>query len=266
LESEISEDFTALLADSYNAESGRFDNKPDPINKWVEDATNGKIKDILAEIDPEAISYLINALYFNAEWENSFSEFRTAPGEFTNTDGSAAETPMLHGGADGYIDTPEFEGMTKSLRGGFTFTAVMPKTGAAPTLEDITEARSSADYSYTSIVLTIPKFDFDTSVNFSKGKHTAFDALFADFGMNGALSENAETDDLLISQIIHKTTFTLAEAGIEASAATVIELDAVAAPGPTERKEVEIVFDKPFWFTLTDKDGETLFLGRVTAL
>ncbi|MDR2615676.1 MAG: hypothetical protein LBC28_03750, partial [Oscillospiraceae bacterium] len=33
LESEISEDFTALLADSYNAESGRFDNKPDPINK-----------------------------------------------------------------------------------------------------------------------------------------------------------------------------------------------------------------------------------------
>jgi serpin B len=266
LESEISEDFTALLADSYNAESGRFDNKPDPINKWVEDATNGKIKDILAEIDPEAISYLINALYFNAEWENSFSEFRTAPGEFTNTDGSAAETPMLHGGADGYIDTPEFEGMTKSLRGGFTFTAVMPKTDDTPALEDITEARSSADYSYTSIFLTLPKFDFDTSITLSEGKHTEFDALFADFGMNGALSEDAKKDDhnLSIFEIIHKTTFTLAEAGIEASAATLVAVD--GAPISAERKEVEIVFDKPFWFTLTDKDSETLFLGRVTAL
>ena len=30
-----------------------------------------------------------------------------------------------------------------------------------------------------------------------------------------------------------------------------------------ESKEVQIVFDKPFYFILTDKDGEVLFAGRV---
>ena len=35
---------------------------------------------------------------------------------------------------------------------------------------------------------------------------------------------------------------------------------------PTEQKTVEIVFDKPFYFTLTDKDGEVLFVGKIMGL
>jgi serpin B len=265
LEREIAKEFTNVLTDSYNAESGRFDDKPDPINKWVGDATHGKIKDILTTVGPAALSYLVNALYFNAQWANDFDENSTAPGEFTNIDGNTATTDMLHGGADRYIDTSEFTGMTKALYGGFTFTAVMPKSDAFPTLQSIIEAQKSADDSYTSILLTIPKVDFDTNVNFREGGHPEFDALFAHHGMDGALAENAKTDDLLISEIIHKTTFTLAEAGIEASAATVMAITEGAA-APIEPKVVEIVFDKPFWFTLTDREGEVLFVGRVLAL
>jgi serine protease inhibitor len=70
----------------------------------------------------------------------------------------------------------------------------------------------------------LPKFDFDTSVEFAGGSHPEFDALFAVGGMNGALSENTESGPLLISKVIHKTTFTLEEVGIEASAATVVEI------------------------------------------
>lgn len=34
----------------------------------------------------------------------------------------------------------------------------------------------------------------------------------------------------------------------------------------SEPKEVEVIFDKPFYFMLTDRDGEVLFFGRVMKL
>jgi serpin B len=262
LESEISQDFTDALSASFSAQSGKFDKSPDTINKWASDATNGKIKGILADIAPSALSYLVNALYFNAQWASDFSESRTAPGEFANFGGGKAMVDMLHGGADSYINTERFEGVSKRLFGGFEFAAVMPKTGEAVTLDAMLKAER--DNSYTAILLTLPKFGFDTSVGFKEGSHPQFDALFAHHGMDGALSENAKTDDLLISEIIQKTTFTLAEAGIEASAATAVTYATGAAP--MEEKEVEVVFNKPFYFTLTDMNGEALFVGKVMSL
>lgn len=264
LESEISKSFTGALAEHFSAESGIFDKSPGPINDWVSGATNGKIEDILPRIDDAALSYLVNALYFKAQWVDDFNEELTAPGEFHNADGSTSQADMLHGFADGYIDTPEYMGMTKRLWNGFTFTAVLPKTDKQPTLESIAKAGEAADYDYTAVKLAIPKFDLGTSVNFKEGSHPEFDALFAHHGMDGALAENAINDELLISQIIHKTTFTLAEAGIEASAATIVALPAMAPPRAP--KKASIVFDKPFYFTLTDRDGEVLFFGKITKL
>jgi serpin B len=155
--------------------------------------------------------------------------------------------------------------MNKRLQDGFTFVALMPKTDERVTLEHMTETLDSADSSYDSIILTMPKFDFDTGVELEEGSHTQSDALFAFHGMDGALSEEAVTDELHISKIIHKTTFTLAEAGIEASAATVI-ISSMGGAFPTESKSVEIAFDRPFYFMLTDKGGEVLFVGKVTML
>lgn len=211
------------------------------------------------------MSYPVNALYFKTKWVNDFNENRTTPGEFTNSDGSRATTDMLHGGAVGYIDTEQFMGIFKFMYGNFTFTAVMLKTSDDMTFDNILDACNAIDYSYTSIILPLPKFDFSTTVGFKEGSHSEFDALFAHHGMNGALSANAKTDDLLISQIIHKTTFALAEAGVEASAATVVALNA-GRMAPQESKEVEVVFDRPFYFMLTDRDGEALFIGKVIGL
>jgi serpin B len=264
LEGEISKDFSGILTKNFAAESGKFDTMPGPINNWVSDATHGKIKNILEKINPDALSYLVNALYFKAQWVNEFNEDRTEPGDFTNLDGNKITTDMLHGSADSYINTERFEGVTKYLCGDFAFTAVMPKTSDTVTLDSILNVKG--DDSYTIISLTLPKFDFDTRVDFNKGSHPEFDVLFADHGMDGALSENSKIDDLLISKIIHKTTFTLAEAGIEASAATVVEVSSAGSGLPPQLKVVEVVFDKPFYFTLSDRNGEVLFVGKVTNL
>jgi serine protease inhibitor len=36
------------------------------INQWIEDKTNGKIKDMLDQIPSDAVMYLVNAIYFKA--------------------------------------------------------------------------------------------------------------------------------------------------------------------------------------------------------
>lgn len=69
-------------------------------------------------------------------------------------------------------------------------------------------------------LLTLSKFDFDTTVDFKEGSNSEFDALFSH----------------------HEWT------------------------APQESKEVEIVFDRPFYFVLTDKYGEVLFDGKVMGL
>ncbi|MDR1800652.1 MAG: hypothetical protein LBQ95_02250 [Lachnospiraceae bacterium] len=264
-EKEISKDFTEALTGNFNAESGEFNKNPDPINKWIAKATNDKIQNMLDDISPEAITYLVNALYFKAQWVQDFSESATAPATFNNADGSTVDIDMLNGWADGYINTDKFEGITKNLFGGFTFTALMPKTDEDVTLDEILDASNDVDYDYSVINLRIPKFDLETSVEIGKGNHKEFDALFADNGMNKAIAQDAENlTNLYISKVVHKTTFTLAEAGIEASAATVIMMETAAAD--IEPKEVSIVFDKPFYYTLTDSNGEVLFVGRIRQL
>jgi serpin B len=262
LEKVIAKDFTDTLTADFTAEIGKFDEEPDPINNWVSDATNGKIKDILTEIVPGALSYIVNALYFKAQWIDAFDEKRTTPGAFTNSDGHKTTTDMLHGRADRYINTKRFEGVTKYLSGGFEFTAVMPKTSDTVRLESILKAKS--DDSYTTINLTLPKFDFETKFDIIEGSLPEFNALFAPNGMDGALSEHAKADGLSISKIIHKTTFTLTEAGIEASAATVIGM--MVTGMPQKSKVVHVVFDKPFYFTLSDRNGKVLFVGKVANL
>jgi serpin B len=266
METALLHEFVDALAVFYNAESGSFDNDPAPINQWVSEATNGKINEIISEIGYNTLSYLINALYFKAQWESVFNVINTRLGEFTNTDGTIVEVEMLNGQADGYINTDAYEGITKRLQDGFLFTAVMPKTEAPVTLDSIIEALGTADSRFSSIFLTLPKFDIETTVKSSRGVMPDFDALFEPSGLDGALSYDAKLDglSLFISEIIQKTTFTLEENGIEASAVTVVSLNKVTAVEPSEIKAV--IFDKPFYFTLTDKDKDVLFIGKVVVL
>lgn len=58
------------------------------INAWVRRHTEGMIDGILTEIPPEALMYLINALAFDAAWEEPYREWQVQPDMFTKEDGS----------------------------------------------------------------------------------------------------------------------------------------------------------------------------------
>ena len=67
------------------------------INSWCNEKTNGMIPTILDEIDPLIMSYLLNAIYFKADWASKFDPQNTKDETFTTENGnSSTKIPMMH--------------------------------------------------------------------------------------------------------------------------------------------------------------------------
>ena len=65
------------------------------INQWIEDKTNGKIKDMLDFIPVDAVMYLINAIYFNAQWKYEFDKGDTYQGDFNLANGTKHQADYM---------------------------------------------------------------------------------------------------------------------------------------------------------------------------
>ena len=69
------------------------------INKWVEEQTNNRIKDLIPELRPAQARLvrliLTNAIFFKGEWSVPFKEADTKPREFTLAGGDRIDTPTM---------------------------------------------------------------------------------------------------------------------------------------------------------------------------
>ena len=63
------------------------------INSWVKEKTDGMIDKIVNEISETTVMYLINALSFEAEWENQYLEYDVGEGEFKTANGDVQTEP-----------------------------------------------------------------------------------------------------------------------------------------------------------------------------
>jgi len=94
------EDFIEINKKYYSSEVKELDfsdpGAVDTINGWIEDATEEKIKKMLEEIPPDAVMYLINAIYFKGDWTYPFDEDVTTDEEFFLENGSLKKVPMMN--------------------------------------------------------------------------------------------------------------------------------------------------------------------------
>ena len=93
--------FTQDMQTYYDAKAEALDFKApetlDHINGWCNEKTNGMIPTILDEIDPLIMSYLLNAIYFKADWASKFDPQNTKDETFTTENGnSSTKIPMMH--------------------------------------------------------------------------------------------------------------------------------------------------------------------------
>lgn len=268
----VNQDFLQMNANYYNAGAYKtpFDNSTlKDINNWVSGHTEERIKDIIDEIPEEAVMYLVNALAFDAEWQNIYDETQVAEGIFTKEDGETQTVDMMYSEESSYLEDENAVGFMKYYKDGkYAFAALLPKEGLSiadyvGTLsgEGLYENLTSAED--TTVNVTMPKFEtsYDTDmaqVLIDMGMPYAFDEEKADFtGLGTYVDAN-----LYINRVLHKTFIAVNEKGTEAGAATAVEMVKEMAMMQEEPKVVTL--DRPFVYMIIDCENNVpIFIGTV---
>ncbi len=237
------------------------------INKWVEEQTENRIKDLIPSggVDASTRLVLTNAIYFNAAWLHQFEQNATADGPLTLLDGSKVTVPMMRQTESfRYASGADYQAVELPYEGGkLAMLIILPASGQFDKVDgSLTAAQYDGIVSslqYKRVFVTLPKFKYETTLALQDplgklGMQDAFVPGTADFsGMDG-------TRDLFISAVLHKAFVAVDEAGTEAAAATAV----IVAAGAMPSEPVQFKADRPFIFAIRDLDtGALLFLGRV---
>lgn len=252
-----------------------FKNQPEParnaINKWVEEQTRNKIRDLMAPgtITPATRLVLTNAIYFKGKWANEFEKKWTKDDHFTLIDGAKIMVPMMHQTESlGYAEEPDLQVLEMSYKDReLEMIVLLPSKQTR--LEDFERTMTSdkldqwvAKALPQKVTVFLPRFnmtsEFLLRTALSKlGMTDAFSLTNADFsGMTGK-------KDLFISEVIHKAFVETNEEGTEAAAATGVAMPTGAAPRPEHLVPI-FRADHPFVFLIRHKPSNCiLFMGRV---
>lgn len=236
----------------------------DIINEWVNDVTRGKIESIIDDdISPQAVMFLINAIYFYGNWKYTFDASETQNENFFLANGTTILTPMMRQETDlrrAYIENIGTAVELPYGRENYAMLLILPENEDSPNdviqqLNDVSWNQCLSQLDTEGFKIVLPKFSFEYERTLNDdlkalGMIDAFNDL-ADFsGINGM-------GGLFISEVKHKTFIELDEEGTEAAAVTSVGIEFTSAGE-------EIKFNKPFIFFIYEKStGVILFSGKV---
>ncbi|MFC1558496.1 serpin family protein, partial [candidate division KSB1 bacterium] len=266
------EAFFNICRDYFNAEV-RGEDFSDPatvdlINGWIDTHTNGKITEVIDEIEPLVVMYLINAIYFKGTWQYEFDEGETADAEFTKPGGDKVNCKMMHQeNKFRYLSNDDFQAVDLPYGdGNFCMTVLLPKDG-----KDIDELigefskdnwnRWLNDMAEKEGVVELPRFKMEYEI-------TLNDVLKA-LGMGVAFGGGADftkmysPGGIFIDEVIHKTFVEVNEEGTEASAVTVVVMRETSTGGDDD-DSFYFRADRPFVYVIHEKQsGTLLFIGKI---
>ena len=272
---EVNTTFADDVRESYSAEIASLDmsnpQSKDVINQWIENNTNGMIKDMLDAVSPEAAMYLVNAIYFKADWKYRFdadntkkAPFYTSPGQEVTVDMMELSSPAglryLKEGDLEYLEIPYSSGqytMGVIIADDFSLDTKLE----AFTLDDLEHFRANADT--TNFILKMPKFKMGYRIDNLKEELQALGLAkpFVPSPLNFSKLFVNPTAPMAISRVIHEAVIEVNEEGTEAAAATVVEV-VFTSVGPSQPRVFSL--DKPFVFFIQENSsGALLFVGKL---
>ena len=270
----VNESFLQTNADYYGSSiyKAAFDEGTrNDINNWVKEHTDEMIPEILDEIPDEAIMYLVNALAFEAQWDDVYDEFQVRDGIFTKEDGTKQDVEMMHADEYKYLSDDLATGFIKYYEGRkYAFAALLPNEDV--TVQQYVDSLTGshlqkmlADPEEIQVFTCIPKFESEYDIEMSEvlqemGMTDAFDWRIADFSKLGTY--NVDGMNICINRVLHKTFISVAEQGTKAGAATAVEM---VAEGAAEIQEYrEVILDRPFVYILIDCETNLpFFIGTM---
>ena len=237
------------------------------INRWVDRSTDGKIRKVLDQVDPEMVMYLINAVYFKGTWTQQFDPRQTREAPFQRADGTQQPVQMMHLEDAGvrHLLTPEVQIVDLPYgREAFSMTLVLP--GGGQPLEEWAATVDAQRWDAWmeqlhegELDVYLPRFRLEYQQVLNEtlralGMETAFDDRAADFSGMSPLGA-----DLYIDEVKQKTFLEVNEKGTEAAAVTSVGVAPTSLP-PSFRA------DRPFLLVIRERlSGTILFLGTIGA-
>jgi serpin B len=262
----VKKPFSDILTQYYNAESKPFDVldplAPTQINSWIESKTNGLIKNMIDQLDPNTVMLLINAIYFKGKWKSQFEKANTVQGTFYESDGTTVQVPMMKQTSD--FKTYKGEGFTLAElaygQGNFVMDVILPeKNDGLKNLISIINGNSFKGWldqmNGRKTDLIFPRFKY--------GYKSELKNILIDMGMGIAFTQNADFSNisdtsLLISKVTHQALIETNEEGTEAAAATVVAI------GTTAILVDPINIDHSFMYIIRETSTNSIFfMGRV---
>lgn len=244
--------------------------KPDSanvINSWVKENTKGKIEQIVDQLKPDDVLFLINAIYFKGNWTKPFDKSQTTQRPFTLANGSQKQQPMMsQSGKYRYYENESFQAVSLPYgKGRMSLYVFLPsKTTNLETFQQQLQSENWQQWMNQfamrqgSVQLPRFKFDYDIKLNNalkSLGMETAFSPR-ANFS-------NMTSATVAINEVKHKTFVEVNEEGTEAAATTSVGMVLTSARMPAE-EPFKMVVDRPFFCAIRDNQtGTILFMGSI---
>ena len=269
----LKQDFLQRNTQFFGAEVSTLDfldpNTLTTINQWVNTNTNGKITKILDEINPNAVLFLINAIYFKGSWQTEFEPSRTRDGTFHLATGGEKQVPMMTRTGDyPYYENREDNFQAISLAygdGRISMYIFLPyRESDLNTFLDGLNTENwenwISQFREQEVFLSMPKFklEYEKTLNNplqSLGMGIAFAPGGADFSRMADLETLGR--NLYIGEVLHKSVVEVNEEGTEAAAVTSVGVRVTSAPPA-------FIADHPFFFAIRDNKTKTvLFMGIV---
>ncbi len=264
-----------VLADRYYASSYQGEMGSRGLNQalqtWLNEQTGGLLKDMIGNIElpSETIMAIATTIFFQAKWEDEFSEANTRKEVFHGADQDAT-VDFMHGTDiyGTYYWGEIFSATAKRLENSGMMYFILPDEGHTPeellaneeALAFLTDGEKWENRKTMIVNLSVPKFDVNSKLDLKKalqelGITDCFSAQDADFS---PLLTKDRT--VALSRVEHGARVAIDEEGVTATAYTEMVLAGAAVP-PAD--EIDFTLDRPFLFIIKGEDGSILFLGIV---
>ena len=237
------------------------------INKWASDNTNGKIPKVLDEISPDAVMFLMNALYFKGDWSFQFDKALTSDKPFFTTGGNSINVSTMYGEVGSKVTAGDNYKAVELPYGctNFTMVIIVPDETLASFNTSFTAERWSAITStfdaqqeYGEMIVSMPKFKF----SYEKVLNDQLQSMGMIDAFNSSLANLSGISDasIFVSFVKQNTFVEVDEKGTEAAAVTTIGIEVTSEP-PTPK---QFIIDKPFIFAIRERTTNALlFIGQI---
>lgn len=238
------------------------------INDWCNDRTHGMIPSIINELDPDAVSYLMNAIYFNGTWKDKFSKEETKQEMFRGYTRDIQYVDMMHRhGEYFYADGDGYSAVSIPYgNGAFRMTVILPSEGSF--LRDVMASMDGGKFQALqrsmekcNVDLKIPRFTTEVDLPLND----IISALGAPliFSSQADFSQFAR-GDFYVSKMFQKAKIEVSEEGTKAAAVTAAIM-MMSAVRPEKMRNVVFHADSPFAYIISENStGSIYFMGQYT--